>query len=437
VLTALAKLPADRFASAGEFAAALANPAATMPRAGVPPALARDRRGWLITAAVGAAALVAGLMLGGRRASDSGSVRATDMVHASFALGDSAAVRAIGNLRLAISPNGRRIVYVGVDGASSSLWLREFDQRVPRRLQDTKDAFAPFFSPDGESIGFFTLAGSGRGAALKVTSLAGGVTRTVVQDSVAPYGGADWGDDGQIYFTNAARGLARVTSSGGVITKLSHPDTAHSDLEHDYPDVLPGSRLAIVGVWKGSTSGNRIGVVDLRTGVVTDLMAGTFARYTSGYLAVGTAEEGPCRAIFISSGRLISPVQCCRIAEMEANNGTVQFAVSNPVSSSITDDRRGSVARLGRRSSRQAPADNTLTDVSTFAVTRGTEIALARSGSGDNRVWVKKLTTGSLSRLSFDVVNADSPAWMPDGRRVASSACATDDAPRGCVAPTG
>jgi serine/threonine-protein kinase len=161
VLTALAKLPADRFASAGEFAAALANPAATMSRAGVPPALARGRRGWLITAAVGAAALVTGLMLGGRRASEPGSVRSTETVHASFALGDSAAVRAIGNLRLAISPNGRRIVYVGVDGASSSLWIREFDQRVPRRLQDTKDAFAPFFSPDGESIGFFTLAGSG------------------------------------------------------------------------------------------------------------------------------------------------------------------------------------------------------------------------------------------------------------------------------------
>jgi Tol biopolymer transport system component len=61
-----------------------------------------------------------------------------------------------------------------------------------------------------------------------------------------------------------------------------------------------------------------------------------------------------------------------------------------------------------------------LTDVSTFALSPdGTEIAVARSGSGDNQVWVKKLTTGSLSRLSFDVVNADRPAWTPDGRRVA------------------
>src|SRR5205085_8571805 len=126
-------LPADRFASASEFAAALTN-AATMARAGVQPAFARRRSGWLITAAVGAGALVAGLMLGGQRTSDAGSIRPTDMVHASFALGDSAAVRAIGNLRLAISPNGRRIVYVGVDGTGSSLWVREFDQPVPRRL---------------------------------------------------------------------------------------------------------------------------------------------------------------------------------------------------------------------------------------------------------------------------------------------------------------
>src|SRR5512132_809634 len=52
VLVALAKLPADRFASAGEFAAALTNPPALMTRARAPAALARDRRVWLIAAAV-------------------------------------------------------------------------------------------------------------------------------------------------------------------------------------------------------------------------------------------------------------------------------------------------------------------------------------------------------------------------------------------------
>ena len=47
------------------------------------------------------------------------------------------------------------------------------------------------------------------------------------------------------------------------------------------------------------------------------------------------------------------------------------------------------------------------------------EIAVTRSESGDNQIWVKQLATGTLSRLSFDVENADRPVWTPDGRRVA------------------
>jgi serine/threonine-protein kinase len=72
------------------------------------------------------------------------------------------------------------------------------------------------------------------------------------------------------------------------------------------------------------------------------------------------------------------------------------------------------------RSGQRTPVDSTLTEVSTFALSPdGTEIAATRTVSGDNQVWVKKLTTGSLSRLSFDVTNADRPTWTPDGRRVA------------------
>ena len=93
-------------------------------------------------------------------------------------LGDSTAVRAIGNLRLAIDPSGRRVAFIGPDGRDDALWVRDLDQPSAHRLPDTKGAFAPFFSPDGQSIGFFSGA-SGR-TVLKVIAITGGVARTVV-----------------------------------------------------------------------------------------------------------------------------------------------------------------------------------------------------------------------------------------------------------------
>src|SRR5262249_362306 len=155
-----------------------------------------------------------------------------------------------------------RIAFVGSKSADAALWIRELDVPRSRMLVDTKGAFAPFFSPDGGSIGFFTADG-GR-TVLKVIPVAGGVARTVGTDSVASFGGADWGDDGNIYFTDATRGVSRVAAEGGPVTAISHPDTSKGIKEHDFPDVLPGSRQAFVMLWKGSLGSNQVGVMDLR-----------------------------------------------------------------------------------------------------------------------------------------------------------------------------
>ncbi len=420
VLTALAKLPADRFATAAEFAAALANPTTTMARTSVHPTIVMGRRGWLTTGVFAALALIAGLVIGGRH-QDPGSVGRTDEVRATLTLGDSTGVRAIGNIRLAISPSGRRIAFIGPSGAETALWVRDLDQPTAHQLPDTKGAFAPFFSPDGETIGFFTAAG---GATLKVIAVTGGVARTVVQDSVAGFG-ADWGDDGQIYFTDATRSLARVASTGGAVTRISHPDTTHGVTEHDYADVLPGSRRALVMLWKGSNAANHIGLVDLATGAVTDLVAGTYARYVAaGFLAIGTA-DGRVLAVRFDphQGRIAgAPVLMLQNVQQETSNGTLQFAVS-ATGTVVFEAKTGGndglvwVDRGGGRT----PVDTALTGgIQSIALSPdGTQIAMSRAASGETSIWVKQLTTGALSRLSFDVGTADRPVWTPDGRKVA------------------
>ena len=214
VLIALQKLPADRFNSAKEFvgcarAAKGATYAATValgagPTPTRPPRLTRP----VMLAALALTAVAAGAAGWFLRRSPRAGASGAEVVRASLALGDSTTIRAIGNARLAISPSGQRIAFIGASGGDVSLWVRDLNQAVARALPDTKGAFAPFFSPDGQSIGFFTAQNTR--AVMKIISLAEGVTRTVVQDSIASFGGAGWGDDGQIYFTHANRGLARV-----------------------------------------------------------------------------------------------------------------------------------------------------------------------------------------------------------------------------------
>jgi len=424
VLTALQKLPADRYGSAAEFAAALANPTTTTARTGLQPAAVARRRGWLIGGVLAASGLVVGLAVGGRRG-DPGSVASTDVVNASLVLGDSVVVRAVSTVRLAIDPAGRRVAFVGPGDPNTQLWVRDLGEPDAHPLPDTRGAFAPFFSPDGVSIGFFSAAGGQ--TAIKVIPVSGGVARTVVQDSVVSFGGASWGDDGRIYFTHATRGLAGVPASGGAVTRISVPDTVRGtlDREHDFPDVLPGSRRAIVMLWRGSIGSNHIGVIDLETGAVSDLAEGSYARYVApGFLAIGTADGQVRVARFdAGTGRILgTPVPLLQRVQRETSNGTVQFAASATGTVVYLQDRGNRdglvwVDRTGHRT----PVDSTLKGVFPGLALSpdGTQIAVTQAGSGESQIWIKQLATGAFSRLSFDVTGADRPVWSVDGSRVA------------------
>ncbi len=421
VFTALEKLPADRFATAAEFAVALKEERTATRYTSAITSPARSRRSTVLISAIGAIALLGAAAMGRMLAPSGGGTPA--LVRASLELGDSIAIRPIGNVRLALSPSGGRVAFIGPDGSDVGLWVRDLDDPKPRLIPDTRGAFAPFFSPDGETIGFF--AGGGAQASLKVVAATAGVIRTLVQDSVASFGGADWGDDGQIYFTHANRGLARVSAVGGAVTTISRPDSLNAIKEHDYPDVLPGSRRALVMLWKGSAGSNAVGVVDLQTGAVTELAAGSYSRYLApGYLVIGATDGRLLAARFdAGSGTLQStPTLILQGVQEEFSNGTTAFAVADNGTLIYQAGQTGTtgivwVDRTGRK---------TLVDSSLSAAVSGvalspdaTQIALSQSVSGGSEIWVKQLTTGTFSRLSMETQNSDRPVWAPDGRQVA------------------
>jgi eukaryotic-like serine/threonine-protein kinase len=428
VFTALEKLPADRFATAAEFASALVGQrgARTVPgrRPAVPPprrSAVPPFRGPAVLAGAAVLLLVSGVLLGRAMRRDAGDP--SPMIRATLELGDSTTIPPVGNIRLAVSPDGRRVAFVGRQGSDASLWVRELDQPVARRLADTRGAFAPFFSPDGEFIGFFT--GSGGRVELKVIPISGGVARTVVQDSVASFGGADWGDDGQIYFTNAARGLSRVAATGGAITLIASPDSSTGVKEYDYPDALPGSRQALVMLWKGSLASNRIGVIDLATGAMQELAAGSYARYLApDHIAIGAADGKLLVARYDQDSRRLidTPMLMLDDVQDEISNGTVQFAVAEN-GTLVYQSRQGGevgvvwVDRSGAERLVDSALKGNYSDVALSPT--GSRIALGQSvmGSGE-QIWVRDLATGASSRISQDLVDAGRPVWSPDGRHV-------------------
>ena len=107
---------------------------------------------------------------------------------------------------VAISPDGTRLVYAS--GTPTKLFTRRLDQPKATELPGTQGATAPFFSPDGQWVGFVS------GGKLNKISVEGGAV--VPLGDVANFAGASWGEDGSILVSDAlGKGLLRIPAGGG------------------------------------------------------------------------------------------------------------------------------------------------------------------------------------------------------------------------------
>ena len=174
VLTALEKLPADRFATAAQFAEALGRPgmvstlSRTAATASVAPSAARSMRGTLATLApwtvAMAAAAVAAVAVFRRP-----ETPARHVVRFGIQLPkDAEPVGATGST-IAFSPDGSQVVYVGKAGSGQRLYARRMDRPEPVAVPGSDGGSLPFFSPDGQWLGFV------QGKKLVKVALAGGV----------------------------------------------------------------------------------------------------------------------------------------------------------------------------------------------------------------------------------------------------------------------
>jgi hypothetical protein len=142
-----------------------------------------------------------------------------------------------------ISPDGRTLVFTATDAqGAGSLWIRPLDSLEAHPLRGTEGASLPFWSPDGESLGFFA------GGKLKTISIAGGAPKSLC-DARDGRGGA-WSTHGTIVFAPEPAGpLYSIPQSGGEIKPVTALDASRKETAHQWPWPLPdGKRFLYVAV---------------------------------------------------------------------------------------------------------------------------------------------------------------------------------------------
>ena len=425
VLTALEKVPADRFASAAAFRAALTSDA---------PAQAREaRRGsgsWIerrSSPIIAALVVVAAGALG--FAATRPSIVAPSRVNR-FALalgaGDDGLAAAGGN-RFAWFPDGRSFAYVGSGGsAGTRLWIRSLDALDATPVAGTDGAVCPFTSPDGTQVGFVTRAPF----TLRTAPAQGGSVVEVAAQGVSG-GCADWGSDGYIYF-DAATSISRIRPDGTGREMLYPLDTAGREVGVAWPQWLPGG-VVLFRVRRSSEEVARYEIVafDPKTRTRRSIVRATYARYApSGHLLYVLA-DGSLMAARFDVGRLeITGTP----ALMARGVGIAEFGVADVAFSSsgtllYTTGRAGvsAVPVWVDRTGKAVVADESRRDLLADGLALSPDgarlalhvVALSKTSiSRTEDIWVQQLPAGALSRLTMEGEQNRRPSWSHDGRYV-------------------
>ena len=399
VKTCLAKDPDDRWASAGDVRRQLQWIEETGSQAGIaatagPQLQARHRVLWSI----------AGLMIGALLA----AVAVSSLFRPSPGLPTRLAITTdeLRRPQLALSPDGRELVYVGVRDGVTRLHHRSLNQLEAVPIRGTEEAQMPFFSPDGEWVGFFAVTDN----QLKKVPLAGGRVVTICDSGFR--GGASWGPDGDIVFAHmGAPGLMQVPASGGtprvVITTESDPG-----MHPTWPSILPDGKGVLFVV--RDLQHSRIDVESRSTGERRTLIEdGTSPRFVpTGHLLF--KRKSSLWAAPFDVDRLELRGQPTRVVEggvasfAAADDGTLVYVPELAVRRDLVSvDRQGIPTLLTeRRHDYQMPRLSP----------DGTRLAV-QILDGEFDIWVHDLARNALTRLSFSGRDMF-PVWSPDGARL-------------------
>jgi eukaryotic-like serine/threonine-protein kinase len=323
-----------------------------------------------------------------------------------------------GGSSVALSRDGRRLVYRSKRNGESVLVLRAIDRIEETVLRGTEGAFGPFFSPDGNWVAYFTES------ELRKVPLDGGASVTIC--ATPPVGrGGSWADDDTIYFApDFTSGIQRVAADGGRPQAVTTPDPAAKESNHLYPEALPGGGALLFTVWKGGAfDAASTWALSLRTGKRTLLLErAAEARYTSeGYLVF--ARAGTLLAVPFDAVTLTILGPAAPLVEgvwSDSASGTAHYAVSRTGSlvyaPGLYTEARRRIAWVDRR----GRLDFLPLQPGFYGDPKLSPDGRRLAVQLLNDIWVYDFAGGTLTRATFRGVN-QAPVWTPDGRRIAFS----------------
>jgi len=382
----------------------------------MPAAPATRRSAWVVAALVAVVAALAGAtatwMLGP-------APSRTMPYHLEVSLSGDLPLLQIQGSAVALSPDGEYLAYV--TGTPSDVSATKLHVRYLGRLEDTElsgaqGAYNPFFSPDGQWVGFVTPN------ELKKISISGGTPLTLCPVSLSR--GAAWGEGGTIVFApSPSSGLMRIPAAGGQPTELTK--LAEGETSHRWPQFLPGGRQVLFTSYtSGDRNAGRIEVVDVDTGKRTVLQqGGTYGRYVaSGHL------------LYINGGTMFAAPLDLGTLKLTALPAPVLQEISNSIEGGAQYDvsRNGTIVYLtgqvaGARNTlvwadpqgRMTPVSSVRREYQTPRLSPdGKRIATVITADGNADIWVHDLERDTQTRLTFDEARDLYPVWSPDGRYV-------------------
>ena len=317
------------------------------------------------------------------------------------------------NTEMAVSPDGTRVVYTAVDSSRRQLWMRTLTQSQSVAIAGTLRGEAPFWSPDGKSLGFFA---DGK---LHAIDVATGTARTICE-MVVGTPAATWSPDGTIVFSDAVlrKGVYTVPAGGGT-PKLLFPTPARYTY-HSPQFLSDGKRFLFTAtdsaqpsLWLGTTEGG--GPRKLADDVSRVQYVAPYAVYIHDGAVVAQRFDEKALALTgprVPLGGAVHNYRRLGGSAHAAGGGTVvTFPYSDP-GRAIWVDRSGKV--LGN-----AAPDADYYQLRVARDGRKAVAALFDRKTGMSALWTLDVARRTLKRVSLDPVDHERPVWSPDGTQIA------------------
>ena len=313
-----------------------------------------------------------------------------------------------------LSPDGRSIVFKARTDGEPELWVRHLHAIDARPIPGTKNAFAPFWSPDGKHLGYFI-----RGE-LRRVSLDGSGSEKLAE-SINSRGGT-WGSDGHIIFArDTTSELLRIPAAGGKAETILPFDSARNETSHRWPFYLPDGRHFLYSSQSGVNRSVFVASVDGKTRrKVVDTSFD--AVYADGHLIYVRGTSLVRHRFDLNTFSLVgSPVTLATNPMTDMAYGAGEFWAT----SDVLAYRSGAPA--GYRLTWFDSTGKKLGTVGPVGIYDHVEIAPNEAfasaddtdAQGFRDIWVFDLRRGMRTRFTFGRSLNWVSAWSPDSRQIA------------------